>query len=324
MDRRTFLGTLAGGLLAAPLAAEAQQAGKVWRMGSFSSVAPTTPQGEGPFYERMRELGWIHGQNFVVERRIYGDQPERIPEMVNELVRSGVDLFLVPGSIDAGRLNKVIRTIPIVTFEASDLVERGLAESLARPGGNVTGVQVLMPEVTGKHLALLKELIPSLSRVGVLREDLGSSPVVRQAKNTADALRIRLQVVAVRRAEELDAAFSTFRVGRAEGLLVLRSPFISNNERTIVDFALKHRVPAVSDGIYFARAGGLVSYGYDPREVSRLAAEGVDRILRGTQAGEIPIRQIMVFQLRINLKTAKALGLTIPPSLLQRADQVIE
>ena len=324
MDRRAFIGTLAGGLLAAPLAAEAQQAGKVYRIGSFFSVPAQNPPGEGPFYDRMRELGWMHGRNFVVERRMYGDQPERIPDMVSELVRSGVDLFLVSGSIDAERLHQVTRTIPIVTSEASDLVARGLAESLARPGGNVTGVQTFMPEVTGKHLALLKELIPGLSRVGLLREDVGSGALVRQAESAGDALRIRLQMVAVRRAEELDAAFSTFRVGRAQGLLVLRSPFTGTHERTIVDLALKHRFPTVSDGIFFTRAGGLVSYGYDPGEASRLTAEVVDRILRGAQASEVPIRQVTVFRLRINLKTAKALGLTIPPSLLQRADQVIE
>ena len=153
--------------------------------------------------------------------------------------------------------------------------------------------------MTGKRLALLRELIPGLSRVGLLREDTGSSPV-RQAESTADTLRIRLQVVGVCSAEELD------------------------NERIIVGLALKHRFPTISDGVSFARAGGLVSYGYDPREVSRLAAEVVDRILRGAQASEILIRHITVFQFRINLKTAKALGLMIPPSLLQRADQVIE
>ena len=198
MDRRAFIGVIAGGLLAAPHAAEAQQAGKVYRIGSISPVMPTRSPGQGPFYERLRELGWVYGENFIVERRNYGDQPEQIPDMVAELMRLGVDVFVVAGSIDAGRLRQVTRTIPIVTFEASDLVERGLAATLAKPGGNVTGVQIMMPEVTAKHFAFLKELIPGLSRVGVLREDTaGASPVLRQAQNTANTLQIILQVVNV-------------------------------------------------------------------------------------------------------------------------------
>jgi putative ABC transport system substrate-binding protein len=325
MERRTFLGVIAGGLLAEPLAAEAQQAGKVYRIGAVVQVVPTTPPGQGPFYDRMRELGWIHGQNFVVERRAYGDQIDRIPDLAVELMRFGVDLFIVGGSIEARPVQKVTRTIPIVVGAAGDLVQGGLAASLARPGGNVTGVQTLMPEMTGKHLALLKEVVPGLSRLGVLRGGTGGTgESVRAAEMSGKALSIRLQILTVLRVEDFDGAFSAFRAGRAQGLLVVRTPFIAAHQKTIADLALKYRLPTISDLLGFVRDGGLASYSYDGQEASRLLAETIDKILRGAQASEVPIRQVTTFLLSINLKTAKALGLTIPPSLLQRADQVIE
>jgi putative ABC transport system substrate-binding protein len=271
----------------------------------------------------MRELGWVHGQNFVVERRAYGDQIERIPDLAAELMRSGVDIFLVTGGFVASRLQQVTRTIPIVTSDAADLVQSGLAASLARPGGNITGVQTLQPEVVGKHLALLKEAIPGLTRSGVLTGGPGTSLGIREAETSGKALGIRLQIVTVPRVEDFDAAFSAFRAGRAQGILVLRTPFMSTYRKTVADLALKYRIPTVSD-LPFTTDGGLVSYGYDRREANRLLAETIDHILRGAQASETPIRQVTIFRLSINLKTAKALGLTIPPSLLQRADQVIE
>jgi putative ABC transport system substrate-binding protein len=272
----------------------------------------------------MRELGWVHGQNFVVERSAYGDQPERIPDLAAELMRSGVDIFVVSGSFVARRLQQVTRTIPIVASDAGDLLQGGLAASLARPGGNVTGVQTLMPEVVGKHLALLKEAIPRLSRLGVFTIEPGTSDGVRAAETSGKALGIRLQIVRVPRVEDFGAAFSALRTGRAQGIIVLRSAFMASHRKTVVDLALKHRFATISDILFFATDGGLMSYGFDSREAFRLLAETVDQILRGAQASETPIRQVTTFRLTINLKTAKTLGLTIPPSLLQRADQVIE
>jgi putative ABC transport system substrate-binding protein len=334
VDRRAFLAGTGAVLLAAPLAAEAQPAGKVWRIVSFTDVMPSNAIGEGPFYDRLRELGWVHGRNFVLERRAYGDQIERIPDLAAESMRSGVDIFMVSGSIVARRLQQVTRTIPIVAGSAGDLVEGGLAASLARPGGNVTGVQTLLPEMAGKTLALLKEAIPGLSRSGVLIGELGVSeaelrsitfgPMIREAETTGKVLGIRLQIEGVHRAAEFAAAFSAFRDGGAKGILVLRSPFTFTYRKTIADLALKHRIPVVSDIPGFARDGGLMAYGFDLREASRLAAETIDQILRGTQVSEVPIRQVTTFHLSINLKTAKALGLTIPPSLLQRADELIQ
>ncbi len=327
MDRRAFISTVASGLLAAPLAAGAQQAGKVYRIGTINDLESATPKGQGPFYDRMRELGWVYGQNFVVERRAYGVQPERIPDLAAELVRWGVDVFFVGAPSEAIRVQQVTRTIPIVVTDAAVLVQPGIAASLARPGGNVTGIQTLGPEVSSKLLAILKESIPRLSRSGILtntREGASYQAHIEQTESIGKALGVRLQVIPVSRADDLEAAFTAFRDERAQGVVVWRNPFTYVHLKAIADLALKFRLPTISDFPFFTREGGLLSYGYDRLEVSRWMAEMTDQILRGTQVGEIPIRQVTMFQLKINLKTAKALGLTIPPSLLQRADQVIE
>jgi len=333
VDRRAFIGTLAGGLLAAPLAAEAQPAGKVYRIVSIVDVMPSTPVGQGPFFDRLRELGWVHGQNVLFERLAYGDHIERIPDLAAEAMRSGVDIFIAPGSIGSRRLQRVTRTIPIVAVNAGDLVQGGLAVSLARPGGNVTGVQTFLPEMSAKNLALLREVIPTLSRSGVLIGELDVSedelrsiygPMLREVETSGKALGVSLQIVGVHRVEDFAAAFAAFRRERAQGVLALRSVFMFTHRKVIADLALKHRLPAISDIPGFVQDGGLVSYGFDIAEALRLLAETIDQILRGTPASEVPIRQVRTFRLSINLKTAKALGLTIPPSLLQRADQVIE
>jgi putative ABC transport system substrate-binding protein len=213
-------------------------------------------------------------------------------------------------------------------------VQGGLAASLARPGGNVTGVQTFLPEMSGKSLALLREVIPTLSRSGVLIGELGDSeaelrsitfgPMLREVETSGKALGVSLQIVGVHRVEDFAAAFAAFRRERAQGLLALRSNFMFTHRKIIADLALKHRLPAISDISGFVQDGGLVSYGFDIAEALRLLAETIDQILRGTPASEVPIRQVRTFRLSINLKTAKALGLTIPQSLLQRADQLIE
>jgi putative ABC transport system substrate-binding protein len=330
IDRRTFLAGAGAVLLAAPPSARAQQPGKVYRVGSLAEEF-TTPMGQGPFYDRLRELGWVNGRNLVVERRAYGDQIDRIPEFCTELMRSGVDVFIVSGGI-AVRLQQVTRTIPIVASNAADLVQFGLAASLARPGGNVTGIQTLTTDLVGKQFALLKEAIPGFSRSGLLMGEHGSSEpeyaskmdaaIVREAEASGKTLGIRLQIVRVYRAEDLDAAFSVLPGQRAQGILLWRNPFMFALRKGVVALALKHRLPTISEIPTFATDGGLASYGYDSRETSRLMAETIDKILRGAKASEIPVQQTTTFRLIINL--AKALGLTIPPSLLGRADQVIE
>jgi putative tryptophan/tyrosine transport system substrate-binding protein len=171
MDRRAFTGTLAGCLFAAPIAAEAQQPGKVYRIGSITDVVTPTPVGQGPFYDRMRELGWVYGRDYLVERRVSGDQVARIPDLATELIRWGADVFIVTGVPQAQRVQQVTRTLPIVSWTAGDLVASGLVASLTRPGGNVTGIQMLTVHLPGKHLSLLKDIIPRLSRVGILRSE---------------------------------------------------------------------------------------------------------------------------------------------------------
>jgi len=324
VDRRRFLsGSLA--LFAWPLAAEAQPAGKIYRIGLLASgTLPTTPAGQGPLlYERLRELGWVYGRDFVAEERAYGDRIDRLPDLAAELIRTGVDIFVVEGAADAVRVQQVTHTIPIVTLRAGDLVAAGLAASLARPGGNVTGIQTLQPELAAKHLSLLKEAIPHLARSGILF--VGSNAaVLREAEVGGKALGIALQIVSIPGADELDAACSAFQAERAQAVVVVRSQFMSTYAKTVADLALKHRLPTISEPSGFARQGGLMSYGYNFRDTTRSAAEIVDKILRGAKASEIPIQQATAFQLIINLKTAKALGLKIPPSLLARADEVIQ
>jgi putative ABC transport system substrate-binding protein len=329
VDRRAFIGTLASGLLAAPLAAEAQQARKVYRIGALTELTQTSPPGQGVFYDRMRELGWIYGRDFVTERRTFGDQIERIPDLAAELMRSGVDVFLITGAKQAALLQQVTRTIPIVSSAAGDLVAAGLVASLARPGGNVTEVQTQTIQVVGKHLSLLKEIIPRLSRVGMLTSESDLMPQlmaasIQDAEAGAKALNIRLQVVTIRGAEEFDAACVAFRREGAQAIRVLRSATTVTHLKAVTDLALKYRLPTMCDIPYLVTVGGLISYGINWDEMTRAIADVTDKTFRGAKASEIPIQQPTMFWLAANLKTAKALGLTIPPSLLQRADQVIE
>jgi putative tryptophan/tyrosine transport system substrate-binding protein len=237
VTRRAFLGTLAGSLLGAPLAGEAQQAGKVYKIGLVFNILPPTFPEKWAFYERMMELGWVYGRDFLGEYRVYGDQYDRVPHMAAELIRAGVDIFVVQGGLEAARVQQVTRTIPIVTTTAGDLVTMGLAVSLARPGGNVTGI--MQPGLFPKHLSLLKEAIPRLSRLGVLSH--GPTPTLsREAEAAGKTLRIALQAVAVQNIDEFDAAFSAFHADGAQGLVILRDSFIGINIKKLMDLALRY------------------------------------------------------------------------------------
>jgi len=345
MDRRAFLGAL--GLIAVPGPAGAQPAArKVYRIGVLNAA----PASQQPLLERLRELGWIHGRHYVVEYRVYGDAIERIPGLATELIQTGVDIFFLSGSADAVLVRQVTSTIPIVVWGAGDLVAAGVAASLVRPGGNITGIQTLQPELTSKHMSLLKEAIPGLARSGILFHSRGSlaalpppphhdrearlarpssprpssDPIWKEIMVAGKAMGIEHLSAIVHRADDLKEAFATFDARRAQAVLIVRNPFMSVHVETIANLALKHRLPTISDLDTLAPQGGLISYGFSTRETMRSAADIVDKILRGGKAAEIPIQQAVRFLLVINLKTAKALGLTIPPSLLQRADQVIE
>jgi ABC-type uncharacterized transport system substrate-binding protein len=339
VDRRRFLLTSLAGALATPLAAEAQPAvkGKVYRIGFIGSEMPT-PTREGAFWDRMRELGWVPGQNVVIEKRAFGTDVERVPEIAKELIGLGTDVFLVGNAAMAGRVRRETQTIPIVTTSAGDLVLAGLAESVARPGGNITGLQVMQTELGGKHLSLLKEALPGLKRVGILAAGFGLSEAkianpqhptavwIHELRTRAPALGLQLQVVVVGEASggELERAFASFKSHRAQAIVVYGSNLVFSYRKTIADLALTHRLPTISVDVSLLPGGCLMIYGWDPEANVRLAAEFVDKILRGAKAGDVPIQQPTTFRLRLNLKTAKALGLTIPPSLLARADQVIE
>jgi putative ABC transport system substrate-binding protein len=312
-------------LVLAPLAADAQQTGKIYRIGLIGSgTPPPAPTDQGSLLsERLRELGWVYGRDFVVEQRAYGDQIERTPDLAAELIHTGVDIFVVEGASEAARVQRVTHTIPIVTLRAGDIVKQGLAASLVRPGGNVTGIQTLQQDLAAKHLSLLKEAIPRLARAGILLE--GSyETFLREAESGAKTLGIALQIVSIHGPDELERAFSAFQAQRAQAVVVVRQAYLSLHAQTVVDLALKHRLPTISDNPGLAARGGLMSYGFSFRETTRSAAEIVDKILRGAKASEVPIQQATTFRLVINLKTAKTLGLTIPQSLLVRADEIIQ
>jgi putative ABC transport system substrate-binding protein len=337
MDRRTFIAGITGGLLAAPLAAEAQKSEKMARVGILGVGPAPSPQelamsvSTNPFWLSMRQLGWVDGQNLVVERR-FGESADQLRRGAADLLRLKVDVLFVRDAGLAKILQLETKTIPIVVGSAEgDLVAGGLVDSLARPGGNITGSQILNDDLIPKRLELLRALVPTLSKVAFFQEDvtLSAVPQMRarydqRAAIAARTLGIELHTFLVRRAEEFGAAFRGMRKNHDQGVLVATSAFMFVHRQAIVDLAAAHRIPAIYDLQNFVEPGGLMSYGVNSGEMERRAAVYVDKILKGAKPADLPVEQPTKFELVINLKTAKALGLTIPPSLLQRADQVIE
>ncbi len=321
MDRRAFITTLTGGLLAAPLAAEAQQAGKVYKIGFLRA-------GEPPkfwideFREGLRELGYVEGQNMAIEFRI--GPLDQLPRLAEDLVRSKVDVIVASASSAGMAAKKATTSIPIVFTSLSHPVEIGLIKSLARPGGNITGVTVNAGATVTKRLEFLRELVPSLKQVAVLMHPAHpTDPVQRkEIEEGARALGLQLKPAAVRAPEDFEAAFKA--VSSAGGLLNIDTPLFTTYRTQFVELAARNRLPAIWSNGIIVEAGGLMSYGTYIPALFRRAATYVDKILKGATPGDLPVEQPTKFELVINLKTAKALGLTIPPSLLQRADQVIE
>jgi ABC-type uncharacterized transport system substrate-binding protein len=326
--RRAFIGTLAGGLLAAPLAAGGQQAAKVYRLGLLGGSPPNSPGGrrawEG-FFQGMRELGYVEGQNILVEGRFYGDHTERLPALAAELVQLKVDVIVVGAAPAPEAAQRATSTIPIVMAIHVDPIGSGLVASLAKPGKNVTGVSTVGPELVGKRLQLLKEVIPGISRVAVLSNptDTAQALLLRDAQVAARSLKVRLQVLEARAPGDFAGAFSAMTKERAAGVIVLTSSMFYAERARIVDLAGRSRLPAIYGVKEFAEAGGLMAYGVNLGESFRRAATYVDKILKGARPADLPVEQPTKFELVINLKTAKALGLTIPPALLARADEVI-
>jgi ABC-type uncharacterized transport system substrate-binding protein len=328
MNRRTFLYGLPLGALALPLAASAQQAGKVYRIGWLGYFGcPIRPEFMGPFRQGLRELGYVEGQNIVIECRAAAGAADRLPGLAAELVRLKVDVLVAAGTASALAAKQATKTIPIVMVYVGDAVGSGLVTSLARPGGNVTGLSVLTPDMVPKALEILKEAAPSVSRVAVWLDPTnpGQTLADKQMDAAAKILGVRLERVDVRTAANLDAAFATALRQRAEALFVHPLPIPTLDLQRIAQFAIKNRLPTMAILLpQNVREGMLMSYGPNQAEPYRRAGTYIDKILKGAKPADLPVEQPTKFELVINLKTAKALGLTIPPSLLQRADQVIE
>jgi len=332
MDRRAFISTLACGLLAAPLAAQAQQAGKVARIGYLvtgSRESPETRASFDTFRQGLREHGYVVGQNILIEYRAADGRIERLPALAAELARLKVDLIVAVATPGARASQQATTTIPIVGVAMGDPVRDGLVASLARPGANVTGSTFLGPELVPKRLELFKEALPSILRVAVLWHpgafgERTMGDMLKASEATSRTLGVRLQLAEVRGSDDLDRAFSTMIKERADALFVLPSTMLFNERRRIVVLAAKYRLPSMFNAREFVELGGLMGYGASILDLNRRAAIYVDKILQGAKPGDLPVEQPTKFELVINLKTAKALGLTIPPSLLQRADQVIE
>jgi ABC-type uncharacterized transport system substrate-binding protein len=314
----------------APFAAEAQQAAKVARLGFLALNPAASPHLHEAFRQGLRDLGYVEARNLVIEYRSAEGKPERFPALAAELVALKVDVIVASSTPAALAAKQATRTIPIVLTGAGDPVTSGLVTSLARPGGNVTGLSVLSPELVGKRLELLTQAVPGVSHVAVLWQPGGGlgerteKDMLKGAEVAARALGVRLQFLEARGPDEFDKAFSEMTRARAGALTVLPSNMFTNERRRLVDLAAKNRLPAVYPWREGVDAGGLMAYGPDLADLFRRAATYVDKILKGAKPGDLPVEQPTKFELLINLKTAKALGLTIPQSLLLRADQVIE
>ncbi len=324
--RRAFLGTLAGGLLATPLAANAQQVGKVYRIGLLS---PTTPQALGVqgFREGLRALGYVEGHNIVVEHRAAEGRFDRLPELAAELVRLRVDVIVAVVTQASLAAKNATKTIPIVMLAVGDPVGAGLVASLAQPGGNVTGTSVQNVEGAGKSLELLKNAIPKLRVVAVLwnpANPVYQAQMVKETEAAARGLGIQLRMLAARDAKEIDRAFAAMTGERAEALTVIADPVFSAQLTRIAALAANGHLPSISAFREYAETGGLMAYWANFSERGRRTAVYVDKILKGAKPADLPVEQPTKFELVINLKTAKALGLTIPQSILARADEVIQ
>ncbi len=330
MDRRVFLSSLGFVTLAAPLAPEAQQAAKIARIGYLAvSNLAASPHLIEAFRQGLRDLGYVEGRNVVIEYRSAEGKFERLPALAAELVALKVDVIVTSSTEGVLAAKQATRTLPIVIAAVGDPVASGLVTSLARPGGNVTGLSALSPELVEKGLELLKQAVPRVSRVAVLWQPGGlgertEQDILKAADVAGRALGVRLQVVEVRGPADFDRAFSDMTRARAGALAVLPGTMFIIERRRLVDLAAKNRLPAVYPLREFVDAGGLMAYGASLADLFRRAAIYVDKILKGAKPADLPVEQPTKFELVINLKTAKALGLTIPPSVLGRADEVVQ
>jgi len=326
IDRRAFLGAMAGSPLIASRIAEAQQAGKVYRVGFLWDSPAVFPDAVEAFRQGLRDLGYAEGRNIAIEYRWAEGKPERMRELADELVRLKVDVIVAPSSIYTGAAKRATSTIPIIFMSHADPLGSGHVASLGRPGGNITGLSLMMTETNVKGLELFKEAVRGLSRVAVIWDPATPShaPGLKAVEAAGPALGLRIHPVAVRSATEYESAFSAIVRERAGGVLVLSTPLFIAGAKPLAELALTHRLPSLFGPRHHVEAGGLMSYSPDRTDLWRRGAVYVDKILKGAKPADLPVQQPTKFELVINLRTAKALGLTIPPSLLQRADEIIQ
>jgi ABC-type uncharacterized transport system substrate-binding protein len=323
--RRAFI-TLLGGVAAWPLAARAQQAAKVARIGHLD-LGPASARASRIEALRagLRDLGYVEGKNIVIEFR-WAERVEQLPELAAELVRMNVDIIFAPSSTMVEPARQATKTIPIVFANHADPIGSGHVASLPRPGGNITGLSMLLTDLVAKELEILAQAIPHATRIGVLwNPTTPSHQLALPAVETAgEKLGVRLVVVPARTADDFEGAFSTMSQAEVAGLLVVASPLFTIQRAPLAELALKHRLPEMVGTREEAEAGGLMSYGADLNDLVRRAALYIDKILKGEKPADLPVEQASKYQLVINLKAAKALGLEIPPTLLSVADEVIE
>jgi putative ABC transport system substrate-binding protein len=324
MDRRTFMATIAAGLGAAPFAAHAQRESKIPRIGYLT---PGTGANEELFWTELRRLGYVEGRNIAVEYRSAHGDLDKLPAFAAELVRLKVDIIVAVVTRASLAAKQATATIPIVIVAVSDPVASGLVSNLARPGGNITGTCGVGADVVAKQLELVRTLLPNAVRVTALWNPSNRTfqqQLLNEAISAAPKLQLQLQSVEARAPDELDRAFVAISKGRPDALLILADPMFGSNAKRIADLALEHHLPAVSMIRAFAEAGVVATYGQSFADSYRRAATYVDRILKGAKPGDLPVEQPTKIELVINLKTAKALGLTVPQSLLLRADEVLQ
>ena len=326
MDRRAFISTVTLGLLAVPLAADAQQSGKVFRIG-FLGVASASGYASEVEAVRagLRDFGYVEGKNIVIEYRWAEGKHDRLPEVAAELVRLKVDVIVTHATTGTRAAKQATTTIPIVIADAADPVAAGLVASLARPGGNITGSTSFQWELNVKRLELLKEVMPRIAQVAVLLNAHNPTHVttVKNMEIAAKSMRVGLHQFAARGPDEFGGAFTAMAKRRVDAVVVMEDPILNADTGTIANLAAKQRLPSIGFR-KFAEAGGLMAYGVNRLELYRRVAYFVDRILKGAKPADLPVEQAARFDLVINLKTAKALGLTIPQSVLIRADELIQ
>jgi putative ABC transport system substrate-binding protein len=324
MRRRTFI-TLLGGAAVWPLAARAQQPRKVWRLGVLQPGAPPEPLVE-VIRQRLREFGYIEGRDVVLEYRWAEGNLDRLTDLAMELIGLKVDVITTLSTPAALAARNATTTIPIVFAAVGDPVGAGVVPSLARPGGNATGISLLATELSAKRLEVLREIVPDISRVAMLWNDTNPGMVLRarEAQDAATKLGVIVESVGVHDLIDFDAAFVAIERSRADALLTLVDPFTRQHRKRIVDFAAHRHLPAIYEAREFVESGGLVSYGPSLVAIQRRAVEYIDKIFKGSKPADLPVEQPTKFELLVNLKTAKALGREVPPMLLGRADEVIE